>query len=356
MLPGLDGVEVCRQVHQHAPVPVLMLTARTDETDMLVGLGVGAMVRRSSRALAGRSGTRPGSAANSDVPKDHDHYRAAMTARRIHYVDVFTATPLLGNPVAVVLDGDGLSTDTMQAVARWTNLSETTFVVPTDRADYGLRIFTPVSELPFAGHPTVGSAHAVLETGLVTGPTVVQDCTAGLVPIQQDGDGRIRAVTPRTDTTDRPVDRAAVAAALGIDLGDLSDPVVIDAGPFWLVARLPSSAVVDGLRPDLPAIAALSQDDPSLTGITVYGHDDGERVTVRSFAPAVAVDEDPVCGSGNAAVGRHRALTEGRSTGYTAHQGTAVHRDGRVAVDYEGDQVTIGGNAVTTVRGTLHEL
>jgi PhzF family phenazine biosynthesis protein len=279
-----------------------------------------------------------------------------MTDRRIHYVDVFTATPLLGNPVAVVLDGDGLTSDTMQAVARWTNLSETTFVVPTDRADYGLRIFTPVSELPFAGHPTVGSAHAVLEAGLATGPTVIQDCAAGLVPIDQDDDGRIRAITPRTDATDRPVDGARVAAALGIDPNDLADPVVIDAGPFWLVARLPTSAVVDDLRPDLAAIAALSRDDPTLTGITVYGHDDGERVTVRSFAPAAAVDEDPVCGSGNAAVGRHRALTESRSTGYTAHQGAALHRDGRVAVDYEGDQVTIGGHAVTTVRGTLHEL
>ena len=103
------------------------------------------------------------------------------------------------------------------------------------------------------------------------------------------------------------------------------------------------------------AITALSADDPTLTGITVYGHDDGDRVTVRSFAPAAAVDEDPVCGSGNAAVGRHRALTEGWATGYTAHQGAALHRDGRVAVGYEGGHVTIGGNAVTTVRGTLHE-
>ena len=298
----------------------------------------------------------PAIASNSNVRPGRDHYRAPMTDRRIHYVDVFTATPLLGNPVAVVLDGDGLTTDTMQAIARWTNLSETTFVVPTDCGDYGLRIFTPVSELPFAGHPTVGSAHAVLEAGLVTGPTVIQDCAAGLVPIDQDDDGRIRAVTPRTDATDLPVDATRIAAALGVDLTDLVDPVVIDAGPLWLVARLPTSAAVDDLRPDLAAIAALSKDDPTLTGITVYGHDDGQRVTVRSFAPAAAVDEDPVCGSGNAAVGRHRALTEGRSTGYTAHQGAALHRDGRVAVDYEGDQVTIGGHAVTTVRGTLNEL
>lgn len=279
-----------------------------------------------------------------------------MTERRIHYVDVFTATPLLGNPVAVVLDGEGLTTETMQAVARWTNLSETTFVVPSEQGDYGLRIFTPVSELPFAGHPTVGSAHAVLEAGLATGPNVTQDCAAGLVPIAQADDGRITVITPRTDATDRPIDHPAVAAALGVDGADLADPIVIDAGPYWLVARLPSSEAVDRLQPDLAAVAALSDADPALTGITVYGHDAGDRVTVRSFAPAAAVDEDPVCGSGNAAVGRHRALTEGTSAPYTAHQGAALHRDGRVAVDYEGGQVTIGGHAVTTVRGTLHDL
>lgn len=256
----------------------------------------------------------------------------------------------------MVLDGEGLTTETMQAVARWTNLSETTFVVPSEQGDYGLRIFTPVSELPFAGHPTVGSAHAVLEAGLATGPNVTQDCAAGLVPIAQADDGRITVITPRTDATDRPIDHPAVAAALGVDGADLADPIVIDAGPYWLVARLPSSEAVDRLQPDLAAVAALSDADPALTGITVYGHDAGDRVTVRSFAPAAAVDEDPVCGSGNAAVGRHRALTEGTSAPYTAHQGAALHRDGRVAVDYEGGQVTIGGHAVTTVRGTLHDL
>ena len=279
-----------------------------------------------------------------------------MTERRIHYVDVFTTTPLLGNPVAVILDGDGLTSDTMQAIARWTNLSETTFVRPSDRGHYGLRIFTPVGELPFAGHPSVGSAHAVLDAGLAAGPDVTQDCAAGLVPITRADDGVITLITPRTDATDRPVDHAAVAAALGVDDAALAHPIVIDAGPYWLVARLPSSAAVDRVQPNLPAIAALSDADPELTGITVYGHDAGNRVTVRSFAPAVAVDEDPVCGSGNAAVGRHRSLTEGTTAPYTAHQGAALHRDGRVAVDYQDDRVTIGGHAVTTVRGTLHDL
>ncbi len=279
-----------------------------------------------------------------------------MAERRIHYVDVFTAVPLLGNPVAVVLDGDGLTSDTMQAIARWTNLSETTFVLPSDRGDYGLRIFTPVDELPFAGHPSVGSAHAVLDAGVATGPDMTQDCAAGLVPVTRADDGVITLVTPRTDRTDLPVDRAALAVALGVDGASLADPIVIDAGPHWLVVRLPSSAAVDRLQPDLSAIAALSDTDPRLTGITVYGHDGGDRVTVRSFAPAVAVDEDPVCGSGNAAVGRHRALTEGTTAPYTAHQGAALHRDGRVAVDYQDDQVTIGGHAVTIVRGTLHDL
>jgi PhzF family phenazine biosynthesis protein len=279
-----------------------------------------------------------------------------MAERRIHYVDVFTAVPLLGNPVAVVLDGDGLTSDTMQAIARWTNLSETTFVLPSDRGDYGLRIFTPVDELPFAGHPSVGSAHAVLDAGVATGPDMTQDCAAGLVPVTRGDDGVITLITPRTDPTDRSVDHAAVAAALRVDDAALADPIVIDAGPYWLVARLPSAGAVDRLQPDLPAITALSDSDPQLTGITVYGHDAGDRVTVRSFAPAVAVAEDPVCGSGNAAVGRHRALTEGATAGYTAHQGAALHRDGRVAVDYQDDQVTIGGHAVTTVRGTLHDL
>ncbi len=277
-----------------------------------------------------------------------------MADRRIHYIDVFTDTPLLGNPVAVILDGADLSHSSMQAVARWTNLSETTFVVPSDRGDYGLRIFTPVSELPFAGHPTVGSAHAVLEAGIADGPSLVQDCGAGLVPIERATDGQITAITPRTEPTGRDVEVGVVAHALRIDPTEAIEPTIIDAGPCWLVVRLRSSEAIDRLQPDLAAISRLSETHAPLAGITVYGHDDGDRVTVRSFAPAEGVAEDPVCGSGNAAVGWHRTLTEGPIAPYVARQGAALSRDGRVAVSYPDDRVAIGGHAVTTVTGVLH--
>lgn len=284
-----------------------------------------------------------------------------MTARAFKQVDVFTDRALLGNPVAVVLDGDGLDDERMQAFARWTNLSETTFVLPaTDpAADYRLRIFDPRSELPFAGHPTIGSAHALVEAG-VTPPTsgrLVQECGAGLIALTVDDD-RITFEAPEAVVTEPP--HGADAASLRALVGgvDLLDPFVVDVGPRWLTARLADSARMDDLRVDLARLAVLSH-DAGFTGLNLYVIDSDGAVEVRSFAPGDGVPEDPVCGSGNAAVGVHVArsgLSDRTGDRYTATQGRFVHRDGRidVALPVTGGRVSVGGRAVTVIAGEVH--
>lgn len=268
-------------------------------------------------------------------------------------VDVFTTTPFQGNPVAVVLDADGLRDEEMARIARWTNLSETTFVLPSVRATYRLRIFTPHGELPFAGHPTIGSAHAIRDEGRLPADTrsVVQECGAGLVPIAFGTDGVISARMPRP--TARPFDEEA---ALGPVLGAATTaPSVIDLGPRWIVAAVASPEILAAVAPDMRALADLNR-RTATTGVTLYAFD-ATGVEVRSFAPAHGVDEDPVCGSGNAAVATHLRITgglarfpEGR---YRARQGKAVGRDGAIAVAVDGDDVTIGGLAVTVIAGTI---
>ena len=263
-------------------------------------------------------------------------------------VDVFTARPFLGNPVAVVIGAEGLSTGEMQRIAGWTNLSETTFLLPptVPGASYRLRIFTPRQELPFAGHPTIGSAHAALESGFAraVAGTLKQECGAGVLELAVE-DGRIfvKAPQPRLREVTTPAFKGKVLR--------------VDVGPVWIVADLGGADAVDGLQPDMAQIAAMSA-ALDATGATVFGRT-GKRdapLHVRSFAPAHGIPEDPVCGSGNISVAaylRETRLLEEFGPAYTARQGMQVGRDGRVEVRVSADAIRIGGNAVTCVDGTL---
>ena len=274
-------------------------------------------------------------------------------------VDVFTGVPFKGNPVAVVHDADRIATEQMQAIARWTNLSETTFVcAPTDeRADYRLRIFTPASELPFAGHPTVGSAHAVLRGGLRprTPGRLVQECGRGLITLRVEGE-RLFFELPEPALRDLTAEQLAAAAdSLGVSPGEVAAAAVIDVGPVWLTLQLTDADAVRRLRPDQARVAAATP--PGAVGITVFGLEaEGaeSQLEVRSFAPAQGVAEDPVCGSGNgcvaALVRRERLI---RNDSYVATQGRCIGRDGRVEVKFEDGAIWVGGRAVTCVEGTL---
>lgn len=281
-------------------------------------------------------------------------------------IDVFTPVPFRGNPVAVVLEADALTTDAMQRIAAWTNLSETTFVCkPTVAgADYRLWIFTPTTELPFAGHPTIGSAHAVLESGMVrpVDGRFRQECGAGVLDlsVEHDGGGArtiwVRAprplVTPLGEARLGPLESALGGKVSG------RAPLCVDVGPVWAVADLGTATAVAALRPDMASLAAFSN-DAAVTGVVAFGaSDDGvSAIHVRAFAPAHGVPEDPVCGSGNVSVGiflhRYDQLARfGRS--YRARQGMQLGRDGTVSIRVgEGGEIDLGGQAVTCIDGTL---
>jgi PhzF family phenazine biosynthesis protein len=275
-------------------------------------------------------------------------------------VDVFSAVPFKGNPVAVVLDADRLSGEQMQAVASWTNLSETTFVCTpvSAQADYRLRIFTPKSELQFAGHPTIGSAHAVLRAGLKpkSAGQLVQECGKGLVTLRIDGE-RLFLALPTPALSEVPAARLnELAAALGIEVQSVRANATINVGVTWITLQLPGADLVRRLQPDLARIRDLTP--PGVAGVTVFGFaPPGTQcdIEVRSFAPAEGVPEDPVCGSGNgcaAALARRERLIAGSR--YVASQGCRVGRDGRVEVEFGDDEtIWLGGHTVTCVEGTL---
>lgn len=283
-----------------------------------------------------------------------------MKTLAFQQVDVFTAVPFKGNPVAVVLDGDALSTEQMQSIATWTNLSETTFVcAATDqRADYRLRIFAPKRELPFAGHPTIGSAHAVLRHGLKprTAGRLIQECGKGLVDITIDG-GRLLLALPEPQFREpSPSQLGAVADGLGVMAADIRRAAIIDVGPVWFTVQLASGEVVRALAPDMGKLAALSVS--GITGVNVFGlYPSGGAgdLEVRSFAPGEGIPEDPVCGSGNGCVAalvlRDRVL---KTRSYVARQGRCLGRDGLVTVQFDGSMIWLGGHAVTCVEGLLH--
>lgn len=289
-----------------------------------------------------------------------------MTTRRYKVVDAFSARPFLGNPVAVVLEAEGLGTEAMQAIAGWTNLSETTFVLPPtmDGADYRLRIFTPRSELPFAGHPTLGSAHALLEAGLVRprDGRLVQECGVGLVGLAVTGEGAGRRLAldlppPAVMPLD-PSDVAELEAILGCRLLQGVMPAIVNVGAVWVVAPVADAAAVLALKPDFARSVAFER-RLGATGVVVFGaHDGGDaEIEVRAFAPSCGVEEDPVCGSGNGSIAvfrRARGLLPEGHAHYVATQGRCVGRDGRVSVTVDAaGKVSIGGACVTCVDGVL---
>jgi PhzF family phenazine biosynthesis protein len=284
-----------------------------------------------------------------------------MSARRLSQLDVFTDLPLRGNPLAVVHDAQGLSEARMAEFARWTNLSETTFLLPPDdpAADYRVRIFTPGGELPFAGHPTLGSCHAwVAAGGMPRDPqTVVQQCGVGLVRVRRDGcgktagsAGRLAFAAPALRRTGRvePTLRAQAAAALGLTDADLLQLVWIDNGPGWMAALLRDAAAVLALQPDFGRMQGLK-----LGVVGPYPAGSACQFEVRAFVPGLGVPEDPVTGSLNAGLAQWLIGAGLAPDHYVAAQGAALGRAGRVFVDREGADIWIGGAVCTVITGSV---
>jgi PhzF family phenazine biosynthesis protein len=276
-----------------------------------------------------------------------------MRTRPFHQVDVFSDQAYRGNPLAVVLDGEGLSADRMQRFANWTNLSETTFLLPpTDpRADYRVRIFTGSEEFPFAGHPTLGSAHTWLEAGGVPRSEgfLVQECGAGLVRVKHDA-GRLAFAAPPL-TRFGPVGedlRRQLAAGLRLQESDLVDVSWLVNGPEWIGVLLDSAERVLAVDPDLARLGNLKVGiigPHAAGGLAAY--------EVRTFIPGETVVEDPVTGSFNAGaaqwlIGSGRAPDE-----YVAAQGTVLGRAGRIHISAANGDIWVGGSSATCIQGTV---
>ena len=297
-----------------------------------------------------------------------------MRLRPFQQVDVFTATAYRGNPLAVVLDGSGLSTEAMQQFTDWTNLSEATFVLPPTPegraagADYRVRIFCPGRELPFAGHPTLGTCHAWLQTGgqpQVAG-RVVQECGVGLVTLRRDGERLAFAAPPLIQSGPLPeADVQLIARGLGVARSDVVAHAWCDNGPRWRGVLLRSAAQVLALQPDGAVLAGL---DVGVVGprgkVGVVGAtdaatdsatgDEAIAFEVRAFLPGHSgLMEDPVTGSLNAALAQWLIGAGLAPARYIASQGTALGRAGRVHVQQDGADIWVGGHTVTCISGTV---
>lgn len=276
-----------------------------------------------------------------------------MESMRFSQIDVFSGDAFRGNPVAVVHDADGLGDDEMARFANWTNLSETTFLLSptTPGADYRLRIFTVSGELPFAGHPTLGSCRAWLDAGGVpaAGDRVVQECGAGLVPVLRDGD-RLAFAAPgflRSGSLD-PATLAQAVGGLGLGVTDVLHSAWIDNGPGWLGLVLRDAATVLTLQPDPAAMGDLR------VGVIGAHLDDGPAdYEVRAFMPGQGIKEDPVTGSLNAGFGVWLIGAGLAPAAYTVAQGTVLGRLGRVRVWAEDGDVWVGGDTSPRITGTV---
>lgn len=289
-----------------------------------------------------------------------------MHLRPFKQVDVFTAQAYRGNPLAVVLDGTGLGTEAMQDFTHWTNLSEATFVLPPTAegraagADYRVRIFCPGRELPFAGHPTLGTCHAWREAGgqPQAAGTVVQECGVGLVTLRQDGERLAFAAPPLIKSGPLAEDDVAlIARGLGVARSDILHHAWCDNGPNWRGVMLRSAAQVLALRPDGAILAGL---DVGVVGprgkVGVIGSADldGIAFEVRAFFPGNnGLVEDPVTGSLNAALAQWLIGAGLAPAQYVASQGTCLGRAGRVHVEQDGDTIWVGGSSVTCISGEV---
>ncbi|TAH11647.1 MAG: PhzF family phenazine biosynthesis protein [Curvibacter sp.] len=278
-------------------------------------------------------------------------------------VDVFTAQPYLGNPLAVVLDGTGLSDATMQSFARWTNLSETTFVLPpspaaaAQGADYQVRIFTPGGELPFAGHPTLGTCHAWLEAGGVprSAQRVVQECKVGLVPITRTGTRLAFAAPTSQRRNPSPGLLAQVAHALGLKPQQIISAQHLNNGSEWLAVLVDHRQTVLQLQPDHPALKNLGVKVGVAAVDTAPAAPDSiaAKLEVRAFAALNGINEDPVTGSLNASLAQWLIADEYMPASYVVHQGTCIQREGRIHIRQDASgQVWVGGDSVTCIRGS----
>jgi PhzF family phenazine biosynthesis protein len=272
-----------------------------------------------------------------------------LAPRRFKQVDVFSSTPFKGNPVAVVIDAEGMTDDDMAAMARWTNLSETTFVLPPQnpRADYRVRIFTTLYEMPFAGHPTLGTCHAWLEAGgKPQGDDIIQECGVGLVRIRRDG-GLLAFTAPplvRSEPVD-PSQTQAIRSALGLTEADVLDAQWVDNGAGWLALRLTSRDVVLGIIPDFSKLGE--------TPVGVFAGED-DVYEMRAFIAGDAMPEDPVTGSLAAGIAMWLAKDGIAPDAYVIHQGQQLGRAGEIQVTRDADSIWIGGRAITLIDGAIY--
>lgn len=281
-----------------------------------------------------------------------------MTRFQFTQLDVFGATPLKGNPLAVVHNADSLTTERMQQFAKWTNLSETTFLLaPTSpEADYRVRIFTPSEEFPFAGHPTLGSAHAWLAAGgnpRVAG-TVVQECGVGNVRIKISDDSLAFAAPALLRSGPVEPDTARlIESALNVDASAIVATNWIDNGPGWIGVLLTDAQTVLDLSPDFAAMG-----DACIAVIGAYPEHSLEKtqgidVEVRAFVPDVGIPEDPVTGSANAGLAQWLIGAGVLPDSYTARQGTAIGYDGLISLNCEGETIWVGGTSSTVISGAV---
>lgn len=278
-----------------------------------------------------------------------------MSPFEFKQVDVFSTVALKGNPVAVVLNADSLTDGQMADFARWTNLSETTFVLKPQNpeADYRLRIFTTLKELPFAGHPTLGSCHAWLEAGgTPKGEEIIQECSAGLIRIRRDA-GQLAFTAPpllRTGAVESEL-LQRICGGLGIELQAVVLARWVDNGPGWVALMLRDREQVLALNPDYAQLLGLS------IGVVApwnTGRDGDEaQFEVRAFCAGEGMPEDPVTGSLNAGLAQWLIGDGLAPVRYVASQGTAMGRAGRVAIEQIGDDIWVGGSAVTCISGWL---